>query len=218
VGKGRIKIYAATQSVVEGNIEVGVELIDWQYMFSTHLCASPPSESKELLANWELGNKYLEKILQMFEVPHKMFQAMIPIGRCSAGQREYEWSIVIFFDALNAEDDAWDVIEERMRSILPDNIGIEIQQRAGSLFCTGSDNNTQQIAEYNQPYWVSSMAKQYTQPALPGCQVSPQGKYWLGTMGGYVTTLDKETGNSTTYGVTNAHVALEDGKPSSPWQ
>lgn len=214
--KAAIKIYTAIQSVVEGNIEVGVELFDWQYIFSTHLCAPPPAESQELLANWEIGHEYLKKIIQLFEEPHKMFQAMAPIGRCSAGQREYEWSIVIFFDAFNAEDDKWDSIEESIRSILPNHIGIEIQQRAGSLFCSNNDANTQQSLEYDQPSWVSAIAERYKQEALPGCQISPLDKHWIGTLGGYVITEDKETGKRTTYGVTNAHVVRGDSKHPSP--
>lgn len=212
--KAVIEIYAATQSMVEGNIEVGVELFDWQYMLSTHICTCPPDKSKDLLANWETGNKYLEKILQLFrEEPYDMFQAMTPVGRCSAGQRECEWSIVIFFDAIDAEDEKWDSIEDSIRSILPNHIGIEIQQRAGSLLCNSDDGDTQQSVEYDQPSWVSTMAEKYKQDALPGCEISPQDKYWQGTMGGYVITKDKD-GKRTTYGVTNAHVVFESEHPS----
>lgn len=213
--KALIKIWTATQSVVEGKIEVGVELFDWKYMASTHICTCPPDESKELLANWEVGHNYLEKILQLFEEHDDMFQAMTPVGRCSAGQREYEWSIVIFFDAINAEDEKWDSIEDSIRSILPSHIGIEIQQSAGSLFCNSDDgnNNTEQSVEYDQPSWVSTIAKKYQRGPLPGCEISPHDRDWQGTMGGYVITKDKK-GKRTTYGVTNAHAVLSGEHPS----
>lgn len=209
-----IKIYTAIQSVVEGNIEVGVELLDWQYMSRMHICTCPPDRSKELLANWELGHKYAEKILQLFEGSDQMFQAMTPVGRCSKGQCAYEWSIVIFFDAINAEDDKWDSIENSMRSILPDFVGIEVQQRAGSLFCNNDNYDTQQSVEYDQPSWVSAIIEKYKQDPLPGCDIGPVSKSWQGTMGGYVITQDEDTGQKTTYGVTNAHVALDGEHPS----
>lgn len=214
--KAVIKIYTAIQSVVEGNIEVGVEMFDWQYMLSTHICTCPPDESKELLANWEIGHNYLGKILQLFDDPREMFQAMTPVGRCSAGEREYEWSLVIFFDAMNAEDDEWISIEDSIRSILPDHIGIEVQQRAGSLFCNSDDGNTEQSVEFDQPSWVSTTSQKYKEDPQPGCEVSPQDKYWHGTMGGYVKTVNKATGKRTTYGITNAHVVCN-GKFSAPY-
>lgn len=42
------EIYAATQLLVEGDVEVGVELFDRDYMDSIHICAPPPSESQDL--------------------------------------------------------------------------------------------------------------------------------------------------------------------------
>ncbi|KAF4963902.1 hypothetical protein F66182_18101, partial [Fusarium sp. NRRL 66182] len=134
---------------------------------------------------------------------------MTPVGRCSKGQRAYEWSIVIFFDAINAEDDKWDSIENSMRSILPNSVGIEIQQRACSLFCNGDDTNVQQSVDFDRPSWVSTIIKKYKQKPLPGCEMGPQNQPWQGTMGGYVITEDEETGAKTTYGVTNAHVAVD---------
>jgi hypothetical protein len=49
-----------------------------------------------------------------------MFQVMVPIGRCcrrptglfNDGEPTFEWTVVIFFDALDAEDVLWDSLEE----------------------------------------------------------------------------------------------------------
>lgn len=74
-----------------------------------------------------------------------MFQVMIPVGRCAAGWREYEWTTVVLFEAMNAEDVAWDSLEERVRSILPDSVDIEIRQRAAPLFCGGDPSELSHV-------------------------------------------------------------------------
>ncbi|GAM35273.1 hypothetical protein TCE0_017r03476 [Talaromyces pinophilus] len=194
------EIYAATQSMVEGDTEVGVELFDSDYMHSSHICAPPPAESQELSLNWERGYSYCEQILQLFESPSQMIQAMLPTGRCSAGKREYEWITVIYFSALNADDRAWDYIEQRIRSILPSHIGIEIRQRTRPLFCNddGDSDSTQ----------GSTIGDRCMRPPRPGCEISRQGDKESGTMGGYIVTEAHDTKGKTIYGVTNAHVAL----------
>jgi hypothetical protein len=58
-----------------------------------------------------------------------MWQAMMPIGLYAKGERSEDHKTVIYFGALNTEDEAWDELEEAMRSILPENVGIEILQK-----------------------------------------------------------------------------------------
>jgi hypothetical protein len=108
VGKAVTEIYVATKLAVDDGKEIGIELFDWRYTQSSHICTPPDPDSRELKANWDEGNGYCRQILQLFENRPPMFQAMIPVGRCAAGHRAYEWLTVILFDAINAEDVAWD--------------------------------------------------------------------------------------------------------------
>lgn len=193
------EIYAEIQSVVEGDREVGVELVDMTYMGTSGICALPTPMAQELSANWENGHNYRERILQLFDAPHEMFQVMIPIGTCSLGDFT---STVVFFDALNAEDSSWDSLEERIRSILPSHIGVEIRQRSGPLF------SSPQLAFDDDGEGYIPSPEDYRLPPRPGCDIGVEGSRSAGTMGGYVVT-ENEVGKRTTYGVTNAHVALQ---------
>ncbi|OKL57563.1 hypothetical protein UA08_07258 [Talaromyces atroroseus] len=192
------EIYAAAKRAAEGRGEIGVELFDWRYTNTSHICTPPDSDSQELKANRNEGHCYRRQILQLFENRPPMFQAMIPVGRCATGERAYEWTTVILFDAINAEDVVWDFLEERMRSILPAKFPIEIRQRAGPLFCNGDLEDERLV-----------VVGRYMRPPIPGCEISQQHESSpAGTMGGYIITEAKDTKRRTTFGVTNAHVAL----------
>ncbi|KUL89244.1 hypothetical protein ZTR_03694 [Talaromyces verruculosus] len=182
------EIYAETQSMVEGDHEVGVELADMEFMDS-EIISLPTPMSQELSANWENGHKYREQILQLFEARSPMFRAMIPMGRRSVGELTSELIEVIFFGALNAEDNSWDSIEARIRLILPSHIDIDIRQGSGPSFCLRfSENN----AEGDIP-----SPEEYTRPPRPGHDIGAMGSRSAGTMGGYVVTADKN-GKKTT--------------------
>lgn len=173
--------------------EIGVELCDRRFTLSSHICTPPDSGS--LRANWDEGVGYRHKILRLFDNRPTMFQAMIPVGRCARGWHEYEWTTVILFDAMNAEGVAWDSLEEQMHSILPDDIDIEIRQRMNPLFCNAA------LEELG--------LSRYVGPPKPGCEISHQKDNTRArTMGGYVITEAPVTKKRTTFGVTNAHVAL----------
>ncbi|KUL91680.1 hypothetical protein ZTR_01273 [Talaromyces verruculosus] len=79
------------------------------------------------------------------------------------------------------------------------SIDIEIRQRAAPLFCGGD---------------LGAIARevnlaQYARSPKPGCEISQQNDNTkAGTMGGYVITENTDTKERTTFGVTNAHVAL----------
>ncbi|KAF3404888.1 hypothetical protein DPV78_002968 [Talaromyces pinophilus] len=199
--KAVTEIYTAAQQAAEEGKEIGVELCDRRFADTSHICTPP--DSGTLKANWEEGLGYRHQILQLFENLPTMFQVMIPVGRCAAGWREYEWTTVVLFEAMNAEDVAWDFLEERVRSILPGSIDIEIRQRAAPLFCGGD---------------LGAIARevnlaQYARPPKPGCEISQQNDNTkAGTMGGYVITENTDTKERTTFGVTNAHVALANYK------
>jgi hypothetical protein len=207
--KAVVEIYAETQSVVKGDREVGVEMVDTASM-NSQICTLPTAMSQELSANWEIGHNYCEQILHLFEAPHEMFQAMLPIGRCTIkntgafndGEPTYDGTAVIFFDALNAEDILWDILEERIRAILPSHIGIEIRQRSGPLF-----SSPPSFLDRNVEGLIPS-PEEFSRPPRLGCDIAAKGSGSAGTMGGYVVTKD-ENGKRTTYGVTNAHVALQ---------
>lgn len=151
---------------------------------NAQLCTLPTTISQELSTNWEIGRNYCQKILDLFQGPHPMFQAMLPIGRCTIrrtgalndGPPTYELSAVIFFDALNAEDELWDYLEGQIRSILPSEIGIEIRQRSGPLF-------------FSPPYFPKNDMKalipspeEFARPPRFGCDVAVQGSGSAGTM------------------------------------
>lgn len=191
------EIYTAAKRVAKEGGEIGVELCDRRFTDTSHICTPPDSGSFK--ANWDEGLGYRHKILQLFEDRPTMFQVMIPVGRCAAGWREYEWTTVVLFEATNAEDVAWDSLEERMRSILPDGIDIEIRQRVTPLFC---DDIFGEAAHKEL-----DLAK-YVRPPKPGCEISQQNIPSAGTMGGYIITEAADTKKRTTFGVTNAHVAL----------
>jgi hypothetical protein len=201
--KAVTEIYAATKQAAQWEAEVGLELFDWKYMNSSHICTPPDSDSQELKANWEEGLKYFQQICRLFENRPPMFQAMIPVGRCAAGQRAYEWRTVILFDALNTEDDTWDSIETEIRSLIPPQIGIEIRQGLGPLFCYDGAK----LLQHEQWEFESVRAK-YTRPPRPGCGIGIRGISGAGTMGGYVVTEKADTKERTIFGVTNAQVAL----------
>lgn len=169
--------------------------LDQTYSDTSHICTPPDSGS--LKANWDEGLGYRHQILQLFENHPPMFQVMIPIGRCAAGWREYEWTTVIIFDSMNAEDVAWDSLEERMRFILPENIDIEVRRRVCPFFCGGDFGVVAHEAR-----------GRFAKPPKPGCEISQQNNPEAGTMGGYVITEATDTKRRITFGVTNAHVAL----------
>lgn len=197
--KAATEIYTAAKEVAEEGSEIGVELCDRRFTGSSHICTPPDSSSLE--TNWDEGRDYRHQILQLFENRPAMFQIMTPVGRCAWGSREYEWTTVVLFEAMNSEDVAWDSLEERMRALLPDDIGIEIRQRANQLFCF--DGNVGVIA-----YEQRSLEK-FVRPPEPGCEISQQNdNTTAGTMGGYIVTEATDTKIRTTFGVTNAHVAL----------
>ncbi|KAI7968691.1 hypothetical protein EIK77_005707 [Talaromyces pinophilus] len=195
--KAVTEIYTAAKQAAEEGKEIGVELCDRRFADTSHICTPP--DSGRLKANWEEGLGYRHQILQLFENLPTMFQVMIPVGRCAAGWREYEWTTVVLFEAMNAEDVVWDFLEERVRSILPGSIDIEIRQRAAPLFCGG---DLGAIAD-------EVNLAQYARPPRAGCEISQQNDNTkAGTMGGYVITENTDTKERTTFGVTNAHVAL----------
>lgn len=196
--KAVTEIYTAAKQVAEEGREIGVELCDRRFTSTSHICTPPDSGS--LKANWEEGLGYRHQILQLFENRRTMFQVMVPVGRCAAGWSEYEWTTVILFEAMDAEDVAWDFLEERMRAILPHDIGIEIRQRAGPLFCCADNFG---VVAYQQ-----LDLEKYVRPPKPGCEISQQNNTSRGTLGGYVVTEATDTKQRTTFGVTNAHVAL----------
>ena len=153
--------------------------------------------------NWEKGQNYRQKILQLFENRPHMWQAMMPIGVRAKGKRAEDHRMVIYFDALNAEDDAWDDLEEAMRSILPEDVGIQILQNTGSLFCNDKLAPLQNVSK------PEFSADNYIRPPRPGWEISiEQDNSSSGTMGGYIMTEAKDTGRRTTFGVTNAHIVL----------
>ncbi|GAM39786.1 hypothetical protein TCE0_034r11613 [Talaromyces pinophilus] len=199
--KAVTEIYTAAKQAAEEGKEIGVELCDRRFADTSHICTPP--DSGRLKANWEEGLGYRHQILQLFENLPTTFQVMIPVGRCAAGWREYEWTTVVLFEAMNAEDVAWDSLEERVRSILPGSIDIEIRQRAAPLFC--GDDLGAIAREVN--------LAQYARPPRAGCEISQQNDNTkAGTMGGYVITENTDTKERTTFGVTNAHVALANYK------
>jgi hypothetical protein len=88
-------------------------------------------------------------------------------------------------------------MEERMRNQRPDSIGIEIHQRAGPLFCND---------DIRVEHGIS--VDEHLRPPRPGCDISQQNKSSTGTMGGYAITEATDTKKRTTFGFTNAYVAL----------
>ncbi|RAO64961.1 uncharacterized protein BHQ10_000973 [Talaromyces amestolkiae] len=204
--KAVTEIHTAAKEVAKEGREVGVELCDRAFERSSHICTPPDSSSLE--ANWDVGRDYCHQILQLFENRPTMFQIMTPVGRCSRGWHEYEWTTVVLFEAIDAEDVAWDFLEERMRALLPDDIGIEIRQRANPLFCF---DGAPGIIAYRQ-----LDLKAYVRPPKPGCEFSQHNQNTrAGTMGGYIVTEAADTKMRTTFGVTNAHVALGSYKEMS---
>lgn len=124
--KAVTEIYEEANMLCEQGMEIGVELYDSRYMRTSHFCESPPEKSRELLMDWDKGHGYRHQILQLFENRPHMWQAMVPTGLYAKGERAEDYKIVIYFDALNAEDRVWDGLEEAIRSILPEDVGIEI--------------------------------------------------------------------------------------------
>lgn len=193
------EIYAEIQSMVEGDHEVGIELADMEFMES-HLISLPTPVSKDLSANWENGQNYCDQISQLLGTRRQMYRMMMPMGRRSVGDLTSELTEVIFIDAEDAEDDSWDSIEGSIRSILPSHIDIDIRQGSGPSFCF--------LVPENSSKRSITSPEEYTRPPRPGCDIGVMGSHSAGTMGGYVVTAD-ENGKKTTYGVTNAHVALQ---------
>lgn len=179
--------------------EIGVELYDFHYM-DYRFCEPPSTKSRELLMNWETG--YRHEIFGLFEDRPQMYQAMVSTGLYANGERAEDFERVIFFDALDAEDDAWDELEEAIRSILAEDVGIEIQQSTGPLFCNATPLQNAMGPELS--------VDDYVRPPRPGFEISiEQTDLSSATIGGYVMTEAKDTGKRTTFGVTNAHVVLD---------
>jgi hypothetical protein len=191
------EIYAEYKTAFPPNFILGVELCDWEYMSTAHICEPPADSSRELLANWDEGHGYHRQITALFENRTPMYQAMLPTGLCAGNKCVYDWTTVIFFDALDARDEAWDEVETEMRAFLPDNIGIEIRQRVGLLHCDYSPQGL-------------DADDCFARPPRPGCDISVQssGNPTNGTMGGYVVTEDKNTKEKSVFGVTNGIVVL----------
>ncbi|KAI7975190.1 hypothetical protein EIK77_001876 [Talaromyces pinophilus] len=201
--KAVTEIYQEANMSCEQGMEIGVELFDFNYMSTSRFVPGPSEKSRELSTNWNKGQNYHQKILQLFENRPHMWQAMMPIGVRAKGKRAEDHRMVIYFDALNAEDDAWDDLEEAMRSILPEDVGIEILQNTGSLFCNDKLASLQNVSK------PKFSADNYIRPPRPGCEISiEQDNSSSGTMGGYIITEAKDTGRKTTFGVTNAHIVL----------
>ncbi|KAH8696534.1 hypothetical protein BGW36DRAFT_360361 [Talaromyces proteolyticus] len=200
--KAVTEIYDEVQSAVYPETEIGVELYDGVYMKTCEIC-EPPSHSKELLKDWEKGQNYCQQILQLFDGYGHMWQAMVPTGLRAIGEGASDHSTVIFFDALNADDDAWDAIEERMKAILPPEISIEIRQASSPLFLQDDPTLSSSLLAH-----FTSLFQELERPPRPACAISVKNSLVSGTMGGYVVTVSKDTGIKTAFGVTNAHVAL----------
>lgn len=201
--KAVTEIYEEANMLCEPGKEIGVELYDYHYMDTFRFDRCPSKEGREMSMNWEKGQNYRQKILQLFENRPYMWQAMMPIGVRAKGKRAEDHRMVIYFDALNAEDDAWDDLEEAMRSILPEDIGIEILQNTGPLFCNDNLAPSQNVSK------PKFSAEDYIRPPRPGCEISTkQHGSGSGTMGGYVMTEAKDTKKRTTFGVTNGHVVF----------
>lgn len=196
--KAVTEIYEEANMLCEPAREIGVELFDYKYMDTYRFGPCPSKERAEMSMNWNMGQNYRQRILQLFENRSHMWQVMVPIGLWAEGSRSQDHKMVIYFDALDAEDDVWDELEEAIRSILPEDIGVAILQSTGPLLRFG--NNMAKL----KPVFV---AGKYTRPPMPGCEISiEQNKLSAGTMGGYVITEAKDTRIRTTFGITNAHV------------
>lgn len=201
--KAVTEIYEEANMLCKPGEEIGVELYDYHYMVTYRFGPCPSKERDEMSMNWEKGQNYRQKILQLFENRPHMWQAMVPIGLYAEGKRSQDHKMVICFDALNAEDDAWDELEEAMRSILPGDVGIEILQSAGPLFCNDK------LSPLQNRFKPKFSADNYIRPPRPGCEISiARNDLSSGTMGGYVMTEAKDTKKRTTFGVTNAHVVF----------
>jgi hypothetical protein len=191
----------------------GVELFDHDYMKSCQLCELPAID-KSLVPEWEKEGGYREKVLEIFDGYPRMFQVMMPIGLRAVGPRASDHEMVLFLSAINAEDDRWAEIQDKLQSILPENIGIEIRQSVGPLL-------------YNDCFlpFLPGDETEFNRPPKPGNKISPQTETEKqnllngtstaeadflpgGRLGGYVTTQNEETKIQTTYGLTSGHVVL----------
>jgi hypothetical protein len=200
--KAVVEIYALIQSLAEpGTEEIGVELIDDGYIGLYRFCEPPSDSARQLQENWDAGEAYHQQILDLFENYPDMYQVMMPIGVRTMDQyADDDHKLVLFFDALNAEDDVWDVLEPKIKAILPKDVGIEIRQAVNRLLC---------YSVVGKELCDSSFyPENYERPLQPGSRVGIQGDSTrFGTMGGYVVTKAKDD-KSTAFAVTNAHVVL----------
>lgn len=186
----------------------GIEIFDREYMRTCRIC-EPPSSSQDFVPEWEREGGYRQQVLKIFDDYPQMFQVMIPIGLRAVGQKAYDHTTVIYFQAIHADDKKWDEIQTKLQSILPDNIGIEIRQGGGSFFL----HNLLDRLSLKSYLSLAEVRR-------PGCRISLQtpqdstNEAW-GTMGGYVRTKPRESSKTvreTIYGVTNGHVVLEPGE------
>jgi hypothetical protein len=81
-----------------------IELFDREYMHTCRIC-EPPSSSQSFVPEWENEGGYREKVLKVFENYPPMFEVMIPTGLRARGRKAYNHTTVIYFQAINAEDD-----------------------------------------------------------------------------------------------------------------
>lgn len=197
---------------------MGVELYDYEYMKYSKFCEIPRADLS-LVSDWEREGGYREKVLEIFESYPQMWHMMLPIGLGSKGLGASDHNTVLLLNAINAEDDRWAEIQDKIQSILPDKMRIELRQSSGP--CSFYNSSSQSL--YYQDMKVS--IDKYSRPPKPGCEISPQTGTERqnllnktstaeadflpgGTMGGFVTTQNEKTGMRTTYGLTNGHVAL----------
>jgi hypothetical protein len=205
--KAAREIWAAYRELTDNNTEIGIELFDAGYMSTIHLCSLPSQHRQYLLDNW---GHHCDDVDTVLGENRNMYQALVPLGFEAHRKDGRDHRAILFIDALNADDTRWADIKVAMRRVLPYFMDVEVWQASGPIL------SQHHVNFLSAPTYARKLldTDDFIQPPQPGSSIGIQGRDVGGTLGGYVMLQFDDDSQPTTYGITNAHVVMDDGKLS----
>lgn len=204
-------------------LDLGIELFDLNYEHSIHL-TNVPEKYQHVVENWDGGNQYRRQVLALFANRPRLWQAMLLTGLQASNKHTRDQKCVLWFDAIDTNNQLRLQVETELRSILPPDVSIEIWQASHRLlsFSTPGTFDASPILDDSSDlkampdFRRSFLNEHFEWPPNPGCSIGAVGEEsGSGTLGGYVKVLEDTVdahGNSTScervYALTCAHVAL----------